>query len=462
MQAKRSAGRFWLRRVVVGVVLVGGIGGVLTDGGWLGSPAFARQAVVTLRDGSRIEGDVTEVPAREDTQTPADTIIIRTRGSEVRVVRANVVSINYTEETELEFNRRHRDLASDDAPGRLELARFALERRRPDLAQTVLREALAIDPNSREGSALYAAAKSQLELERRNQERTSASAVAVADAPPTSPAGASPTTTPSSRPSRASLNPEQINSIKQQELRDGDATVVFKFENDVEKKFASAEGIPLPTFRQLSPFDRFRKIAERGMDAPLLKDVKILRDPSPISEFRTGLQRTILTGCATSNCHGGAPSGNFWLHSPSENEAAMYTNFFILATAGGNAKVQGENVVRPLINRSNPANSLLLQFGLPTDAARTPHLAVPGFKPMFRGLDDQRYKTMLNWIGRSLSPIEPDYSKIDLPDYNRKPVPPPAPPTPPAASQPASKATTQPAGPRPGAAKPPAAPAPRK
>lgn len=400
---------------------------------------LAAPGVVRLKDGSTLEGDI-----RQENMM----VIVKLRsGVEVRIRQEMVESIQYPEDPELEFNRRHRDLDRNEVAGRVELARFCLNHRRPDLARTVLIEALELDPNNQEASDLYAAARAQIELERRAREREEASPPADRDSPQTPrrpPVSSQPTTTPEGGagirpPQRPVLSMDQINMVRQAEIREGDLSAQFKFENDVEKRYAAARNINLNTFRQLTPVTRFFDIRRHG-DLEMSRDVKILRDPVALSEYRR-LQGRIIAGCATSGCHGGGNGGSFFMLSPAENDAATYTNFYLIAKSSFNVpRAEGETVQLRMLDRTSPELSLLLQYALDPKVARYPHPPSQGYRPIFRSQSDPGYASLYNWIATSLTPIEPDYGFQFGPRSAH--TPPPLPP--PATTQPDSVAEPEP------------------
>src|SRR5439155_21709207 len=86
-----------------------------------------------------------------------------------------------------------------------------------------------------------------------------------------------------------------------------------------------------------------------------------------------------------------------------------------------------------LIDRQRPAQSLLLQYAMPGSMAESDHPEVANFRPPLRGVNDARYRQLLEWIGQTLQPVEPDYG------FEFK-----TPATQPS-MQPASKPTTRPA-----------------
>jgi hypothetical protein len=120
--------------------------------------------------------------------------------------------------------------------------------------------------------------------------------------------------------------------------------------------------------------------------------IAILSDPLVFRRFRP-VAAIIERGCSTRDCHGGEnPAKPFgWRGHFLYPEQSLYTQFLILDRV-----VLGRE---RLIDRGQPADSLILQYGLP---ARVPHKPHPGqmqFKPLYpRGLDDPGYRMVSNWI----------------------------------------------------------------
>ena len=137
--------------------------------------------------------------------------------------------------------------------------------------------------------------------------------------------------------------------------------------------------------------------------------------------------------CATSGCHGTVQPAKFSLITPADSEAAMYTNFYTLqryvkkvATSGDNVFGRGE---LRMIDRQAPAQSLLLQYGLPGAIAEYDHPEVQNFRAPYRAVNDARYQQVLRWIGESLVPVPPDYGFTVGPTPTSEPATAPAPQT---------------------------------
>jgi hypothetical protein len=121
------------------------------------------------------------------------------------------------------------------------------------------------------------------------------------------------------------------------------------------------------------------------------------------------------------------------LFNPADNEPAAYTNFYILQQHVKQAPQQpgpfGRGELR-MIDRARPDQSLLVQYMLPPTIAEHDHPQVPGYRPIVRGREDPVYLRTIDWIGKSLEPVEPDYGIDYRPPVGRAT-------TEPAATQPA-------------------------
>jgi hypothetical protein len=137
--------------------------------------------------------------------------------------------------------------------------------------------------------------------------------------------------------------------------------------------------------------------------------VKVIDQPEPMRRFRDDVQHvTLMSGCATSQCHGGRDAGRLVLFNyRPNNDVTLYTNYYILTnyrTAAG----------LPLIDWEKPEQSLLLQLALPRDLSRYRHPAVmKDGKDVWRapltGPDDRRAKGITDWIRSAYRP-RPDYT----------------------------------------------------
>ena len=129
--------------------------------------------------------------------------------------------------------------------------------------------------------------------------------------------------------------------------------------------------------------------------------IKLYSDPPRMIEYRKSIQPFLLQNCATAACHGGADAHGYRIyglgHSPSDRET--YTNFYMLATYSKSGV--------HMIDRDDPARSLLLQYGKDKKTAGTPHPNGIEIPAKLVETDD-RYKNLINWI-RDLTFPTPNY-----------------------------------------------------
>ena len=152
--------------------------------------------------------------------------------------------------------------------------------------------------------------------------------------------------------------------------------------------------------------------------------VRVIDQPEPMRRFRDDVHRvTILTGCATSQCHGGRDAGRLVLSSYRPNtDTTLYTNYFILnsfRTASGQA----------LIDWDRPEQSPLLQIALPRELSRFRHPQVlkdgkETWRPALTGPEDRHAKGIVDWI-KSVYRPRPEYTLDYTPFRPFSPPPPP-------------------------------------
>ncbi|WP_428939756.1 tetratricopeptide repeat protein [Fontivita pretiosa] len=378
------------------VLLFAAIGAILV------ASTFADQGVVRTRDGQTYQGDVT---------VGNEVVRIRLHGVETILQKADVESIELKSDYEADFRQRLSKLDEKDVAGRIALAREAFDRRRYDLAREALENALSVDPNSREATDMLRLVQRQIELER-DRAATAGEATVAAGAAPSTPSSRLPPT-PVHSGDRRLLTPADVEVIRRKELKPGDSGVRISIDPAVRKRFAESQNMTLAEFNAKPPVQQALEIFEKG-DPDMQQRVRIASDPPAILEFRRQIQPMVLQNCATAACHGGSAGGSLILYSPADNDLVTYTNFYILMTwekpiadTGG---VFGNSAKR-LIERGRGEQSLLANFGLPINIAEYDHPLVGGkpIQPMFRNKDDPKYRALVEWMNRSLSPIQPDY-----------------------------------------------------
>lgn len=130
--------------------------------------------------------------------------------------------------------------------------------------------------------------------------------------------------------------------------------------------------------------------------------VEILTDPEVFAEFKRNVLPPILRSCATSGCHSpGTPVDQVKFRlfkDPKKTNSALYGNFILLNDLGHKG--------RPLINRAQVSNSLILTYLLPESEVR-PELRHPGdikLKPLYRSRSAIGFKRIEAWIASLRNP----------------------------------------------------------
>jgi hypothetical protein len=376
-----------LRRWLLGTVAVA----ALTSG------LFARPGTVTHRDGSTYTGEVSE--------DEPGTVTVKIKGIPIAIKRTDVVSIKYAEADD--FPKKLATLPPNDIKGRMDLGVWALGERKYDWAIQAAEAVLKIDPNSREASDFIIMVRRQRELDRAHPAGGSAGT-----------GGA--TTAPAVQANYKTLSADDINIIRQNELRDREEFRV-QFNNDVRRRYADQNKQNLAAFTSRPPTEQAREILRNAPE--LRNDVRITSDPAALATFKTRVQPTLVQGCATAGCHSGQTGAGFVMLTNNESDAVSYTNFYIL-----NQYVKSiEKQQIGMIERTSPERSLLIAYGLPGEDRPVKHPPVQNYRPIFRTPTDPRFQLVAKWLGELQVP-SPDYSIIKY-DVPKNPTAPAAGPT---------------------------------
>jgi hypothetical protein len=124
--------------------------------------------------------------------------------------------------------------------------------------------------------------------------------------------------------------------------------------------------------------------------------------------FRRNVEKVLQTGCVQCHTVGKVEGNNRFALFAGEADQAVYSNFIILQQF----ERKQDGVVRKMIDRTHPEESLLSQYMLPAAQAQIPHPKVQNYAGMVKNANDPRYVQVLNWL-RSLPTLAPDYG-IDL------------------------------------------------
>ena len=418
-----------LRHGLLSIVVIGLFAGM----------ALAKPGVVRTRDGRTLEGEVTD--------KGLDGVTIATKLGTISIARDEVAAIDYGTDIKGAYQSRLAALPKTaGAKEHFEIARWLYDAKAFALARQEVNTVLSLDANSAEAVQL-----------RQMIDREAAWEAAGKTGIDTKvPAGAAtrPATGVTTVRDRKYLDADQINLIRMAELKKTDRAIRVRFDAGVEKRYTEYNNVDSRNFAALGNFDKALEILEKGT-SDMRKDVKILNDPQSMMEFKTRISPMVINGCAAVNCHGGVNAGTFQIFNPADGDAAVYTNFYILTRTAATVT----ETRRKMIDRTYPQNSLLTQFGLPRERADSRHPEVQGLVPVFKGVGDPRYQTVVDWM-KSLVAVEPNYHIDYLPPGAAAPTSQPAvlpvPPQPVPAKQP--EPAKQPPAKAPPAKAPPANP----
>jgi hypothetical protein len=386
---------------------------------------FARPGTVRTKDGRSIEGDITD--------RGADGAQITTRAGQITIRANEIAEIQYGGSIREAYEKRLAALPKDaGARSHVDLARWLYENKEYDLARKELDTALTLEPNNEDATVLRQTVDRTMLLDKRPGTTTSrppAAAGTGAGATNKTPGGMA-------LKDRHLLSAEQINTIRQFELRENEPRVRVRLDNNVGKKYVESANMDPRQFAAMPDALKALSILKNGSQ-DMRKDVKIMTDPSAILEYKSRVQPALLQGCAATACHSGTNAGNFVLYNPADNDAVTYTNFYTLTQFRSTI----DKTERRMIDRVYPQNSLILQFGLPRERSEFDHPEAPGWKIAFSGTQDNKYQQIFDWIQNGLVPVNPNYGiEFTLPSTK---APPATQPTQPAA-QPAPPADQKP------------------
>jgi hypothetical protein len=402
---------------------VGGLLGIA-----LASVAWATRGTVRTAQGESFTGNV-------DRNDDGSVTVTSDQGIQTRIEAADVAVVLPATSADQEFYLRLSRLNPGDVTHRMDLANWASQNNRPDLAEIALAEVLKIQPANRAARLALDGADRQMELDRTAPQRPSAvpATMPATQHPATQTSAGPPTTLPGEM-----LSDEQVNTLRQKELPAEDVPLRILLRNDVIGRYLAGGGRDARAFRALSLGQQARQILATG-DPALLADVRIVNDPPSLRIYRQRINPIVTTACGSIGCHGGNGAGDFHLYGNDFPNAA-YTNFYNLQTY--RCSVGG--VPYLAVDRTLPERSLILQFGLASDQATAPHPHVAGYRPRYRVRSDGGYQQVLSWISDELNPVLPEYGITLGPRAAAVPRPSTRAATAPTSSTSAPSATSQP------------------
>ncbi len=364
-------------------------------GGLLADATAAREALVTLSDGRTLKGELVS-------QSPSE-IVLEIAGIRTTIDRQRVESIEVLKSVEQEYQERRAELDDGDLAGRFELAQMLYERGALGLAQSELNSLSRRFPDNPEVSRLSAIVRERIRLEResdRSREQASRE----------SPSPREPRRRDATGSDLPYLTEEQMNLLKLWELpsdlEEAQPAVIIRPET-IEKIFrdyADDERVPKGRaeqrqFRGAPGWEKLSLMFQlQARD--LYPEVIVSTEPEALVQFRRLINPAYVVRYFATHFSGpDRPGPTLRLDQPTAPRSA-YTNFYILTTASHEGKA--------FIDRSEPEQSLLFQWGLPRAAASSPAPEVPEWRPYFRGTDDPNFQQYVQWV-RTLYTPTPDY-----------------------------------------------------
>ena len=376
--------RMWTR-LAVSACVAGSIFGGLAHV----AEAAPKPGMVKAKGGYVFQGQV------DEEVIAGKVVITQANGQKVELFKQAVDSIVYFNTPREEFDARLATLGRQDVAGRIALARWALTKNEPALADQAVKAAKAIDPNNAELLAL---------------EKQVIAALPKPEVKPEVGPASKPATKPVETvvgPAIRTLTAEEMQSVRLREIKNGEK-LRAQISPALRKQVIDAGLVPANQISKIQPPELAALILAEGTPA-MKADLKLLGDPIALNDYKMKVNKVIVGGCAASNCHGAADSKTFRLFTTNDEESVL-SNFVILQRTDRTI----DGVRRLMIDRANPANSTLLSFMLPATISRVPHPDVPGFKPAVKNANEPGLLAARDWITNSLNVIPPSYEDIDL------------------------------------------------
>ncbi len=363
---------------------------------------WAREATVRTRDGRELTG---ELVTQND-----KVVVLNISGIEISVQRDQVAEFELKPTADEYYAQTRPELDDNDLEGRFALSQRLYEMKALDLALRELQDLARLFPGEPRVVRLINIIEADQELARRQVDTGNDPRRVREDQgrPPRNPGRA--------QPAEAGelLTPEQVNLIRVYEVDLSAQPRGIRVPRETLDKFfqsyRDADGQPLDRraqaeFRRRPPYEQLEEIfAARLRD--LYGEVEILTDPPALATYRNTVNDDYVAPYFRRHFGQGQVDGlKLFGARPNAVEEA-YTNFYVLHNYKGPEGV-------PMIDRVSPADSLLVQWGLPRELATSPAPQVEGWEPAFRSVDDPQFLRIVDWIGTLYSPA-PDYG-IDYP-----------------------------------------------
>ncbi len=361
------------------------------------SMLYARQAIVTTRDGREIEGELID--------KNATTITLKIAGIPTTLDMDKIEHIEVLKDTIEIYYERKAAIDGQNAEERYQLAYFLFENKELEMARLELDQLLKMFPDNEKIQLLSVVINERMKLieEESEQEKAERKDTLTFEKVESSDETFS---TVGAVNRKQLLDDRQIDLIRLWELpadlEEAKPRVLVR-RVTIEQLFEQfADERPIVELEQnerayylarAPGYERLELIFAVGAvntkARSLYSQIDVQMDPAVIVEFRQHIHNRYLAGYFW-HTYGRDRVEGLNLVRPVNDRAVVYTNFYNLT--------QYRNGDLPMIDRETPERSLLLQWGLPRDLAMYPGPDVTGWEPFFTGIDDPNFRQYRDWI----------------------------------------------------------------
>lgn len=363
----------------------------------------ATTAVVTTHDGSTFEGTLVRQSAK--------VVVLNIAGIDTQIEQTNVADIVIKKSPEDLYAEKRAELKDNDLDGRYALASEMVDLKALQIARTELSSLDRDFPGSEKVRSLLTSVEAQIKISNESStERPRPDTNSVSN-----PRDRVPAERPAPVHPDRYLDASQINVIKVYEVDLADRpriTIPRQVLDEVFEDFREDDRVPRTSadkraFLKRPGYEQLKLLFDiRARD--YYDKVQVREEPAPLSEFRRVVNANYVARYFQPTFGAGQLPGLTLFSARPESENEAYSNFYLLNTFSYEGK--------PLIDRTNPEDSLLLQWALPRERAKYAAPEVEGWQPLFRTTDDPQFKRYADWIG-SLYKFTPDYGI----DYSPEP-----------------------------------------
>ncbi|QDU33660.1 hypothetical protein KS4_17160 [Poriferisphaera corsica] len=370
----------------------------------LTSSTFAENLIVEMIDGTIHKG--------EKVKDADKVLIINITGQKIPLQKKLIKNVTIAKTPEEIYIEKRLDIKDDDFNARMSLAYSMNDIKAYAIAKRELDAILKDKPGHGPAKRLLKVINTRLAM----QQHKAAQATKTAKNKPETAEKPKPNSRSKNQIERSQLiSDEDMNLIRLWELpADLDAykpRIKIPRENidKLFEKYNAEEAVPKGK-RERSRFygkkgykqiDLFFELGARE----LYRGIEIFDDPPAFKYWRQKLNASYASKYFKKYFNNTTIPGLILFDRRPHDELEAYSNFFILT--------QLERDGMPLINRADPEKSILFQWGLPRDVAEYPAPKVTGWRPFFRGKEDQRFIDAIYWI-KGL------YQELPVPDYGVK------------------------------------------